>query len=558
MENLNDQNSALIKQFEDKTNGHSSVILLSNAEHRPYIRGGDGDFMNAIHVRLEEENHCCLRIVEYLNQNDAQDSTGNVSRLQALSSVDVPVFAKKEKETNKEYENRKIYGYYQYRERLQNNFLHMLKKLPEETAILLYIGSRPQVKPGSSKGIKSFVYDSGSLFSGDFLKSLKDEFTQMKIIVCCLEHAYFTLSIQGLPGLKWQIENHLAYADSIHFINESDKKHFESIIEQEGSAFMIKPHESLCNVKTDDLKLFSSDGIPDDGISDKIAALKLKKTSCKFISGLSTIPPLDQEIVNTFPHAQREKKVLWFGLVRPRKGLDDAASFIDLCRQLKNNGYTMVIAGSFDQDTGGNKSVFAKLLKESIKGQEPLSDDEFTKLFETSITEESVNDIYKKIYSDLAKRYEFPFELHVNVSEKELQELSLQCRYGFKIDDKGMANNSSVMVSYLGLYLPVITTIGILTDEKFKTGIYKDAILFPSDEGCELKLNRIFTKIPSNDAICQNIIETDADAVGYVNRVNAVIQINTDKYFGVSNIIDDIVKWNMNESDENTGALKIG
>lgn len=90
-----------------------------------------------------------------------------------------------------------------------------------------------------------------------------------------------------------------------------------------------------------------------------------------------------------------------------------------------------------------------------------------------------------QLYDNLAIRYPDKvqyFNMCFDVSESDLKNIALQCRYAIKLDHKGMANNASTIVSCLGLYLPTITYCGLLTGVEFKFGgIYSDAVIMPPE-----------------------------------------------------------------------------
>jgi hypothetical protein len=60
------------------------------------------------------------------------------------------------------------------------------------------------------------------------------------------------------------------------------------------------------------------------------------------------------------------------------------------------------------------------------------------------------DDLTKKVNNQLEK--ELNISIVVNLSESEIRQIGLQCRYGIKLDHTGIADNTSTIVSCLGMY----------------------------------------------------------------------------------------------------------
>lgn len=124
----------------------------------------------------------------------------------------------------------------------------------------------------------------------------------------------------------------------------------------------------------------------------------------------------------------------------------------------------------------------------------------------------------------------------------------MECRYAIKIDDKGMANNSSTIILCLGLYLPTITSVGVLTGDEFRKDIhstkiknkksfpdlYQGAIIAPRKEYKEEKKGVVEPIAFTHKEIIEILNETSEQ---YRNRLQAICKIREDKVFDVEEAI---------------------
>lgn len=163
------------------------------------------------------------------------------------------------------------------------------------------------------------------------------------------------------------------------------------------------------------------------------------------------IPTTPIEIDYDIPKLlNRENNILFFGLIRPKKGFDSLIKMIKILYEKKYpNINKIIIAGKFEKSNPLVANWFNR-----IKGD---------------IFDENMN---------VMQKYRSVVEVYFNPSDRMLKEIIQKCKYAYKPDGKGFANNSSSIVNLLsfgcivyakwGPYTPKILTS---PDSKYYLGI---------------------------------------------------------------------------------------
>jgi glycosyltransferase involved in cell wall biosynthesis len=178
------------------------------------------------------------------------------------------------------------------------------------------------------------------------------------------------------------------------------------------------------------------------------------------------IPTTDIEIdYNITKLLNRENNILFFGLIRPKKGFE---SIIKMIKILQNKKYQninkIIIAGKFEKNNPLVINWFNRIKND-------IFDDNF-----------NVNLKYKSIV-----------EVIFNPTNNELKKLIEKSKYAYKPDGKGFANNSSSILNLLsfgcivyakwGLYTPEILTnpnskyyLGIRFQNKINNNLMNNSV----------------------------------------------------------------------------------
>ena len=257
--------------------------------------------------------------------------------------------------------------------------------------------------------------------------------------------------------------------------------------------------------------------------------LEKQKMKGVFISGIYTVAPLDNEDIFVLAEkyciegqkvldilANRTPNVLHFGMIRGDKGVDEAIKLSEMFAE-KQSKSKVIIAGKLMMELGMISNLFRKIFRLSAGAFYDLLNNELLRqgiikellgkkairqftdiqcLISPRKQHEVFNQFCTKFYHELQRdclERNQHIEVYFDVTEAELRKLAMQCRYAIKLDHKGMANNASTMVSCLGLYLPVITTRGLMTNKEFisqelstpsatTNAEYGKVVIMPSEE----------------------------------------------------------------------------
>jgi hypothetical protein len=286
------------------------------------------------------------------------------------------------------------------------------------------------------------------------------------------------------------LSEQLFLGDSIQFLNAHDHSNFIKTINSFLAADPhLKPHKKLPEDPSIPLHLDMSTTLP---ASEKLIEIK---ENAHFISGIFTASPIDQAWLNIRNEddlvtrmVNRPANLLCFGLIRANKGIEKALEFLE--KSDSNFNSTVFIVGKvmnksaplfrkiitkiFGISQGELKKIalncVAKMKPEIKKADLEISD--FSTIPTDYFKDDKIgfNQFCQNIYDTISheKDKHLNVELCTNVSEEQLKEIAMKCRYAIKMDHKGMANNASTIVSCLGLFLPTFTSSGLVTGNDFR------------------------------------------------------------------------------------------
>lgn len=156
----------------------------------------------------------------------------------------------------------------------------------------------------------------------------------------------------------------------------------------------------------------------------------------EFTKQIVTVPI--KRLENT---VKRPKNILFFGLIRPKKGLESALKLAEI---INGSIGKVIIIGKCES----NNPLIRRYL-------ENLNNKLITKDFEVK------------------PEYRHILEIHINPDDEKLTKIINSCRYAYKPDGKGFANNSSSIINLLAFGCIVYTKWGpytpsFVTDKRSK------------------------------------------------------------------------------------------
>lgn len=230
-------------------------------------------------------------------------------------------------------------------------------------------------------------------------------------------------------------------------------------------------------------------------------------------------PPTVDAVIN------REKNILVFGLMRENKGFDQG---IGLARKLKENnpdGLKVILAG---------KPASLNYLLFLASCAFDLNDDEM----------QMVKDAWNKDplkFTELKKlllKFEnenrpsgLPIEFHLNLDEGEMEKLISKCKYAYKPDNKGFANNSSAIINLMANGCITFAKWGMATDKKFLSGgEHANALVLTDEQRPSLG---DFSPTPAE--VLAEINRRESDPLQKLNRETAekALKVTHDPNIGV-------------------------
>lgn len=246
------------------------------------------------------------------------------------------------------------------------------------------------------------------------------------------------------PHLQQMIHDLLREADTVLFFNEKDRKN--AIAASKNGDLDKKRHQE------------KNWQITQYNLEDK-AELTV---AAQILSGTPSSPI---DVINKKPN------ILSFGTIRPGKGFDEALTIAkEINKRVKNKTIIMpcpvvIIAGD-PQDSKLMMSLFAERY-----GAQALKDYQQNCPYKLKSNEsKEKREYWQKAKSVLetevtAKNNSY-LELHPWCNENELEMLKQNCKYVCRIDDMGMRNNGSAIISVLDVGI-IYTKWGCVTDNEY-------------------------------------------------------------------------------------------
>ena len=177
----------------------------------------------------------------------------------------------------------------------------------------------------------------------------------------------------------------------------------------------------------------------------------------------------------------RAPNILSFGTIRPGKGFEEALKLAQLIKkdrfdiESKMKKIPVVKLAGDPQDAG----LMQKMINERFR-EEDVSLYQKEHPYNTEFTNSQRRDYWKKLVKDLnakVKSLANPFiEIYPWCEPNELLALKQECKYVCRMDDMGMRNNGSAIISVLDVGI-VYTKFGSVTDPIFEpNGKYGQAV----------------------------------------------------------------------------------
>lgn len=264
--------------------------------------------------------------------------------------------------------------------------------------------------------------------------------------------------------LQKMIHDLLRKADSVLFFNEKDKN---NAVSAANNGDLDKEHKEQRYWPIDAYKLEEKVGLT---------------VASQVLSGTSLLAP--KQVI------QKEPNILSFGTIRPGKGFEEALAIAIELKKRADSGLHnfkgIVIISGDPQDTKLMEKLFAErygsenLKKYQAEPQEPLVD------YETMDSKQKQT-YWKKAKASLeswVKEMHNPYiEIHPWCELEELERLKKRSKYVCRMDDMGMRNNGSAIISVLDVGV-IYTKWGSVTGYEYYPhpvkdhgkGIYGDAV----------------------------------------------------------------------------------
>jgi effector protein SidI len=194
---------------------------------------------------------------------------------------------------------------------------------------------------------------------------------------------------------------------------------------------------------------------------------------------LSTAPAHPEDVI------EKPANILSFGTIRAGKGFEEALKLAQLVKiqaldiDTKINYVPVVKLAGDPQD----KELMQKIVEERF-GKGPVAAYQLTNVYESRFSHQDRRDYWKKLVAQLNEKVSLgdiplsnPYiEIHPWCEAHELLELKESCKYVCRMDDMGMRNNGSAIISVLDVGI-IYTKYGSVTDDIFvKGGKYGNAV----------------------------------------------------------------------------------
>ena len=225
--------------------------------------------------------------------------------------------------------------------------------------------------------------------------------------------------------------------------------------------------------------------------------------------------------IDTISPLKRDNNILFFGIIRPNKGLENIIKLVKLLYKY-NKKYenkidvnNVFVIGKIELDN--------PLIKKWIKC---ISDNY------KDIVDNKLNVKYP--YDDILKIYKNP-------SDTDIKNITNKCRYMYKSDGKGFANNSSSLINLLYMGGLLFTKWSQFTPKYLidKNSEYYGSVMFQKKQDN----NIINDKIPGPVDVLYNIkTMTDKKYADHINKVRLLLnnEYNPDKI--INNLVNVLNK----------------
>lgn len=189
---------------------------------------------------------------------------------------------------------------------------------------------------------------------------------------------------------------------------------------------------------------------------------------------LSSVPKDWRDILD------KEPNILSFGTIRPGKGFEEALSLAQCIREdnlsIKQKiGKVPVVILAGDPQ---NRKLMQSIVEERF-GKNAVELYQQQNGFDKRFSNQQKRDYWKKLVNTLNKTKQLhnPYiEIHPWCEPYELEELKDRCKYVCRMDDMGMRNNGSAIISVLDVGI-VYSKFGAVTDDIYcKGGKYGNAV----------------------------------------------------------------------------------
>lgn len=324
------------------------------------------------------------------------------------------------------------------------------------------------------------IPESGCLFSPEDLKKLRER--QVRVIITCHE---WQLN-QERPHYQEQAFSYFQYADQVIFLNREDARHAHAFSQKKKSTFLTHDRYRIIPIPTT----------------------------------VSMNSPSVEEVV------RRERNIIIFGLIRANKGFEQA---VELARHIKQrqelNSCKVLIAGkptSVDYFCSLAQSILALDLQEVDTLRRAWEEDPQ----HFSALKREIDRLQRE-----QRPNALPAEFHLDLSEEALQQLISKCKYAYKPDNKGFANNASAIINLLAQGCVTFAKWGIVTDREFLPGgSYENALVLTSKQS--KSLHEFY---PSADEVIAKIVQRESDPQQTLNRqtIAAALKATHDPVEGV-------------------------
>jgi hypothetical protein len=328
------------------------------------------------------------------------------------------------------------------------------------------------------------------------------------------------------PHLQAYSHEFFEQADHVFFLNKQDK---DAAVESTKRGKLYDAEGAVEKFSKEKLPLKDELPIPYYDLESK--------------SSFTQVPPTVKVSTDTIENSlQRKPNISWFGMIRPWKGIEQAIEIATLmqAKQMMGtpvekeilNGAKVIIAGlpavnktMLDLFTAAFKldATEAQQLKaeyEKIEASQPKSaappSDAWTNWWKIKLDEFKTQG-----RPDLP-----PVEIYLNVDMEQNINLHKECLYAYKPDSKGLAGNSSSIISEMAQKCITITKWGYCTPVEFLAGgQYEGAlILSPHIHGDSATpdLSNPYYKqdvgSPTPRAVLQEILERQRELKLYMSE----------------------------------------